>query len=361
MRIQQLDGLRTVAVLLVVLIHHGLFPSGWVGVDIFFVLSGYLITRILRRESCHPSYWKSFYVKRAARILPPMFVVTSTVFVFAGHFRPIYLGYLFFASNLVQLTPAALDPLAAMWSLAIEEHFYFVWPLAVMKLKRYALLKLSLSIVLLSPLLRIIGTLLFRHLCGGHMGWDSPIFLLTPFRIDGLAAGAVLALLLEDGRRPVFLQRWSGVASCGAASLFVALEFFIRSFRRTTDSLPFNGLGYSLVVVFAFFLISFLLLNPDAILTRLLSSRSFVFLGTISYGLYLYQGIAMWVTRRFLGTSIPLKLLFLPDCALTLALAYISFCFLERPIMGWANTWLSVQNVAEAREGVIQPTEAARS
>src|SRR5690348_16508350 len=72
LRFVQLDGLRALALLMVFLLHHSLLRSGWAGVDIFFVLSGFLITGILRRESEHPAFWTTFYTKRAARILPPL-------------------------------------------------------------------------------------------------------------------------------------------------------------------------------------------------------------------------------------------------------------------------------------------------
>lgn len=324
-----------------VLIHHGLLPGGWVGVDIFFVLSGFLITRILRREKTHADFWKSFYVKRATRILPPFLALALIAFVMAGQFKPIYLGYLFFASNLVQLSPAALPVLGALWSLAIEEHFYFLWPLAVRRLSRNALLKLSLIIVALSPLLRIVGTLVFRQLWGGHHDWDNPIFLLTPFRIDGLAAGAALALLLEDGRCPALLRRWSGPASVAAAGLFFGLEGVFKSFRRTTDSVAFNGFGYSLIVASAFCLVSFLVTNPEARLTKLLSSKVLVFVGTVSYGIYLYQELVMYTVRSMIGLKVPLKYVLLPDVAALLAVATVSFYFLEKPIIKQGRIWLA--------------------
>jgi len=349
MRINQLDGLRASAVFLVLLFHHGMVRSGWVGVDIFFVLSGFLITGALRREVNAPDYWKSFYVKRATRILPPLVALVIPVFLMAGHFKLIYLGYLFFASNLVQLTPAALPALGALWSLAIEEHFYFLWPLAVKRLDRESLLRVSLAIVLVSPFVRILGTALFHHYWGVNHNWDNPIFLLTPFRIDGLAAGAALALLLEDGRCPAVLLRWSGTASFLIAALFLGLEFFVKSFRRTADTELFNGFGYSLVVFAAFFLLSYLVLVPNSMLTKLLSSRILVFVGTISYGFYLFQELVKDVLQSFLGPSASHIFLFLPDLAITATLATISFYFFEKPIMRLGKAWLLRSHASVSR------------
>jgi peptidoglycan/LPS O-acetylase OafA/YrhL len=351
-RVHQLDGLRACAVILVLLFHHGLVRSGWVGVDVFFVLSGFLITGILRRDISNPNYWRSFYVKRASRILPPLILLVVIVFLVTEHFRFIYLGYLLFASNFVQLSPLALGPLAALWSLAIEEHFYLVWPLAVKSLSRNTLLKLSLGIVLVSPLLRMAGTVFFMNLWGPRSNWDNPIFLLTPFRIDGLAAGAALALLLEDGDCSKLLHRWSGTASLAAATIFLGLEFFVKSFRRTTDSLLFNGFGYTLVVLSSFFLVSFLILKPNVLINRVLSSKSLVFVGTISYGLYLYQQLAHYITRWFIPTG-TLRMLFLPDSALTAIFAIVSFYCLEKPIIAWGKSWLA-NSGARQNEGKYQ-------
>jgi peptidoglycan/LPS O-acetylase OafA/YrhL len=322
------------------LIHHGLMPGGWVGVDLFFVLSGFLITGILRREATHEHYWLSFYVKRATRILPPFLVLLLIAIPLAGHFRTVYAGYLLFASNIVQLSPLAIPLLGSLWSLAIEEHFYFFWPFAVRRLSREALLKVSVAIVLLSPLLRIAGTIFFRHIWGPHLDWDNPIFLLTPFRVDGLAAGAILALLLEDGRRPAFLQKWAGTLAAAATLSFFGLEAAFRSFRRTTDSLAFNGFGYSVVVLAAFFIVGYLVLRPNALFAKVLSSRAFVFVGTISYGVYLYQELVMHFTRLLAGPRISLKLLFIPDLLATIAIATASFYLLEKPIIGLGKAWL---------------------
>ncbi len=341
MRFVQLDGLRALALLMVFLLHHSLLPSGWAGVDIFFVLSGFLITGILRRESGHPAFWKSFYIKRAARILPPLLVLVLVVFVF---YRPLSVGsfgYLFFSGNILQLTPFRIPVLSPLWSLAIEEHFYFVWPFAVRYLRRESLLRLSIAIVALCPVVRAIGTIACRHWWGANTGWDNPIFLLTPFRIDGLAAGSALALLLEADRRPSLLANWSGLGSVAAAALFLALETVDKSFRRTTDSLLFNAFGYTLIVVASFFLLSHVILHPRSAMSRFLSLKPLVFLGTISYGFYLYQEGVIFCSRTVAGHAISLRLLCLPDLVLTALLASVSFYAIEKPVIARARAFLA--------------------
>jgi peptidoglycan/LPS O-acetylase OafA/YrhL len=336
-RIPQLDGLRAVAVLLVFTFHHSLIRSGWVGVDIFFVLSGFLITGILRRDTANPAYWTSFYAKRATRILPPLLAVVIAVLLTLQHFRWGYLGYVLFASNIVELTPYALAPLGALWSLAIEEHFYFAWPLAVKKLQWSALLKVSLAIVLLSPLLRGVATLIFHSYLGVNHNWNSPIFLLTPFRLDGLASGALLSLLLEHDEMTSTLKRWSAPVCVTTFGVFFALELWLSGFRRTTDSVLFNSLGYSLVVLGSFCLVSFLVLKPASILAKLLAWAPFVFIGTISYGCYLFQAPVKMAMHQLLAPSTPATVFFVVDAIATVILASTSFYLMEKPIIGWGR------------------------
>jgi len=336
-RISQLDGLRAVAVLLVFTFHHSLIRSGWIGVDIFFVLSGFLITGILRRDTANPAYWQSFYTKRVTRILPPLLAVVTVVLFTVQHFKIGYLGYLLFASNIVELTPYALAPLGALWSLAIEEHFYFAWPFVVKKLQWSTLVKVSLGVVLFSPLVRGIATLVFHNYWGVNHNWNSPIFLLTPFRLDGLAAGALLSLLLEHDRLTSALKRWAGPACVAAFGIFFALELWMPRFRRTADSVLFNSVGYTLVVLGSFCLLSFLILRPASAPSKLLSLSPFVFIGTISYGCYLYQAPVKILMHYLLPSSIPSTMFFVIDAIMTVALAATSFYIMEKPIIAWGR------------------------
>jgi peptidoglycan/LPS O-acetylase OafA/YrhL len=336
-RIPQLDGLRAIAVILVFTFHHGLIRSGWIGVDIFFVLSGFLITGILRRDTGNPKYWTSFYAKRVTRILPPLLAVVIVVLLAEPHFRFGSLGYLFFASNIVELTPFALAPLGALWSLAIEEHFYFAWPFVVKSLKWSTLVKTSLAIVLISPLLRAGATLVFHHFWGVNHNWNSPIFLLTPFRLDGLAAGALLSLLLEHDRMTTTLKNWSAPVCVTAFGLFFGLELWLPIFRRTSDTVVFNGVGYSLVVLGSFCLVSFLLLKPASLVAKFLALAPLVFIGAISYGFYLYQAPILIVMKHLLGASTPALVLFFVDAVVTVVVASISFYLMEKPIIAWGR------------------------
>jgi peptidoglycan/LPS O-acetylase OafA/YrhL len=195
----------------------------------------------------------------------------------------------------------------------------------------------SLGIVLISPLLRAVATLIFHKYWGVNHNWNSPIFLLTPFRLDGLASGALLSLLLEHDRMTSTLKRWSGPVCVAAFGVFFGLELWLSGFRRTADSVFFNSLGYSLVVLGSFCLVSFLVLKPTSIPAKLLALAPFVFIGTISYGCYLYQAPIKILMQHLLPTSMPATVLFVVDAIVTVIVASISFYVMEKPIIGWGR------------------------
>lgn len=284
-----LDGVRAVAVVIVLLYHHGLLSAGWIGVDLFFALSGFLITGILRRSASDKSYWSAFYIKRSTRILPP--VLLLLLFVAMERHPPALsaFAYLFFAGNIVELTSSAIWQLGPLWSLAIEEHFYAFWPTAVRRVSRLALMQFAVLGLVTEPVLRFAATHVISNMVGAQTRWNNPIFLLTPFRLDAMLCGALLALLVEGGRVPRALKRWSLPSALALFAIFLAITHAVSSFRRTSDSVLFNTLGYSLIAIAAGLTISYLVLNPRSIAARVLGSKVPVYLGGISYGIYLFQ------------------------------------------------------------------------
>src|ERR1700749_1971110 len=184
-RILQLDGLRAIAVL-AVFAQHALKAPLWMGVDLFFVLSGFLITGILlERKAREQSYFGYFYARRARRFLPPyvlLMVVSSILFGFgwAQHWE----WYAFFATNIGDaLNQSGHDSLNVLWSLAVEEQFYIFWPFVILLLPERVLGWVAAALIVLVPVLRAVATPWFATY------W--PIYYLTPFRMDLLAAGAL--------------------------------------------------------------------------------------------------------------------------------------------------------------------------
>ncbi len=189
-RIAALDGLRACAVLAVFLSHAFRIRMLWIGVDLFFVLSGFLITGILldAKEKGLRGYFAHFYERRARRILPPyviLLVVGSLVFGLLWTRR----WYLYFGlMNYVWLYPKArFLPFNPLWSLGVEEQFYLVWPFAVYFLNEKALRWVLCGLLVLAPILRVLVI---------PYDWTHELaYMGTPFRMDCLAMGGLLTLI----------------------------------------------------------------------------------------------------------------------------------------------------------------------
>jgi peptidoglycan/LPS O-acetylase OafA/YrhL len=194
----QLDGLRGIAILLVLFQHsplHSLFPFGWTGVDLFFVLSGFLITGILLTTTGTPRYFLNFYARRALRIWPLYFAFVAFAFGIAPllfsalarqdhNLLPLYLLYLQNFAQAEGLAGPAI--LGVTWSLAIEEQFYFVWPFVVRFCSLPKLGWIAAAVISVSPLLRYA---LIRIGASPQF-----IYVATFTRLDALAIGALIAI-----------------------------------------------------------------------------------------------------------------------------------------------------------------------
>jgi peptidoglycan/LPS O-acetylase OafA/YrhL len=261
-RIDRLDGIRAVAILLVILFHLGNHvPYGWAGVQLFFVLSGYLITGILRKTKTQSDYWSRFYKRRAARILPPMLLLICLYMVFTKGWKvPTILGYTFFAGNFMDLTRYGKAVLAPLWSLAVEEHFYLLWPLAVLLLSKRRLVTLLAAILIAEPILRALATPYFATF--------HAIYSLTPFQLDSIAAGSLLALLTEGG---VVLpgQRRAGWL---VLVLLPGLAFCTVPYRDA-NSVTFNAFGYSYLALLFVAFVWWVVALESGFFYRLLSSK----------------------------------------------------------------------------------------
>jgi len=292
-RILALDGLRALAILAVMLSHIEILKIGWVGVDLFFVLSGFLITQILRRDKDKPHYWKRFYLKRVARILPP---VTILMLFVALAYRPpfvTFLPYIFFLGNFFALFKHRSPHLAMLWSLAVEEHFYLLFPIAVRYLSHRELSRMLWMIVILEPAVRLIAT----PFCAD---WQ-PIYFWTFFRLDGLALGALLALWTEDFQKTERLDRWSGKMALLLGFTFcVLIKTLPHLFGRGLNKVLFNSLGYSMLVAMFMFAVAYVVRHQSGKIAKILSSKPLVFVGSISYGLYLYhQQVMAWADHKY--------------------------------------------------------------
>ncbi|MBK9374126.1 MAG: acyltransferase [Holophagales bacterium] len=304
-RIAPLDGLRGLAVLAVILYHATLFEPaegfvgrailgaarlGWAGVDLFFVLSGFLITRILVQSRGARNYFRVFYTRRCLRIFP-LYYASLLLLVLLFHVSGREsLWYWLYASN-VKMTiagwPAA--PLSHFWSLAVEEQYYLVWPLVVSLLPRRALAGLCAGLVLLVPAARVAGFLLGVP--------DVGLYVLTPFRLDGLAAGSLLALVVPRLPEP---RRYVPHA---LATLFLAALATGLVIGSAGDAFwgtpPMLTLGFtSLAIAFAALVFLAIALPREALLPRLLEWRPLRAAGKVSYAMYVFHWPVTFALRE---------------------------------------------------------------
>ncbi len=298
-----LDGVRGLAILLVV-VHHlvnssaaefglrgplvKLLNAGWIGVDLFFVLSGFLITGILLRARGSKHYFRNFYARRSLRIFP-LYYGTLTAALLLGALVPAArvivgnadytFGLWFYLTNVFLALHGweTFGWLAHFWSLAIEEHFYLVWPFLVFICSRRALLMTLGVIVLGTPLLRL----------GAHAAgvWPDAIYFLTPFRADSLAMGALLAVVASQAGS---LQRlrpyaWAAAGISLAALAVIAVRYGDFDYRRGLIVV----FGFSFLATAGASLIVMSLTSPErGLLSRTFSHPVMTFFGRYSYGLY---------------------------------------------------------------------------
>ena len=311
-----------------------MLPYGWAGVDVFFVLSGFLITGLLRKHRTDESYWGPFYLKRATRILPAMIAaILLGLVIFPIPWHTLWPYYTFFGANLANVYhPDRIFSFSVLWSLAVEEHFYLIWPIAVRWLTRRNLIRLLVSLLLLEPILRLIA----MHFL--HSFWV--VFYVTPFRLDGIAGGSLLALLVEDERAVHYLRKWSAGMAIFSFGVFGAAILLFHSFRRENNSLWFNSLAYTLIAAAAFFFVAYVVTNEKAWVSRILATPGLVFMGTISYGMYLFHVLLIpWLESEAKRFHLHHGAIFvlLATVVLTIAFSWVSFNFYERPITNWGR------------------------
>lgn len=359
-----LDGVRGLAVALV-MVHHffadsmpadtyldrtvfGIAHTGWCGVDLFFVLSGFLITGILFRTKGSPNYFKSFYARRTVRIFPLYYATLFIFFVLMPRVdHPEILDYVadsapdqaWFWTYLTNIRIAMRGSFYRelipnlTWSLAIEEQFYLVWPLVVMLCNRRALMRICVALIFGALALRLVMAL-------NDVSYVAS-YVLTPTRIDCLAIGAFLALHLREGHGSglVRLARWL-LLGCGALVVFLGVR---EGALSQSDPLTYT-LGYTAIGLFyGSLLVLCVTATPAPALGRLLDNGALRTLGKYSYALYLCHGPAGTAVRLVynprqqpltFGSSIPRTLIYAALASVaSLAVALVSWHLLEKHFM----------------------------
>jgi peptidoglycan/LPS O-acetylase OafA/YrhL len=361
-----LDGLRAVAFLMVFLVHYGIIvwpwsflQWGWVGVDIFFVLSGFLITGILFDSLGESHFFRNFYIRRSLRIFPVYYIfwialllLTPILHIAWNRYliaQAGYAGNFFYAgAKLGHHAAPGFIPFVtsrhphelrfinagAFWTLCVEEQFYLVWPLVIWLVRsRQVLLRICILAIIALPIIRLLYFLRFpENVAAGQLFFNSF------FRFDTLLVGAAVALWLRETRLSANTVRKGSIVVACAAPLLLA---FLYSLERTHDPLNTNldpvvaTIGYTLIALAAAALL-LLAIQPSSLLSRFLQRRPLVALGRISYGMYLFHALPelhfQAEGQRFINDHVGFLL---PVVAFvyTLTCAKLSFRFIESPFL----------------------------
>jgi len=364
-----LDGLRAVAVMMVFLQHYAagqafLFGWGWTGVDIFFVLSGFLITGILYDSQHQPHRYRDFYMRRTLRIFPLYYAIWLTVLIVAPlaqwewNWRwalwPAYFGnYARFLFLHVPGDPYRFDRLTCgplvshwfqspmhlyighFWSLCVEEQFYLLWPLVVYTLRRREILiKVCAGVILAAPIFRWGLTMFFTP----QMLGMELLYRCMPTRVDALLIGGLVALCLR-GPEKEWLHRWRRALLASSAVLFVLAYILAVDVLK----LPFHGSATNWIGVYGFTLIDLFAaglileaIQPSSWFSRLLSLKGLRSFGVISYGFYVYHDLLhdlfAYMANRFFrphAFAVTITLAFFGSWAI----AWLSYRVLEHPIL----------------------------
>jgi peptidoglycan/LPS O-acetylase OafA/YrhL len=351
-----LDSVRGVAILSVMVFHATVFTmdtqalpgfdrlylnvvgAGWCGVDMFFVLSGFLITRILLHTKTQEGYFRNFYARRVLRIFPLYYFVVGTYLALASilhlqYARAAAPWLLTYTSNLiVTIDPSFVMPLptAHFWSLAIEEQFYLFWPFVVLLSSERGLLRTSAALFLLAFAVR------FSMVYAGNL---SGAYRFTFCRLDALVLGGVVAVLMTDSN-PSRLRSGSWLV-LGASGAALATVGVLRDSFAPEDGVVV-AYGISLLALF-FAAALFLLVSHPRVSTKGSVNVILSGFGRYAYGMYVFhQGIATVVVRLrgthtmplILGSQVPFQIFFFvlfTGC--TLLIAMLSFHLMEKQFL----------------------------
>lgn len=343
--IRGFDGLRGISIIFVLLTHLGLFYilphsnfyrmriwtliSGDTGVNIFFSLSGFLITRILWLEKKNKGRvsFKSFYARRFIRLLPPLliFYAVSLTLMLTGIIKPQYPGLILCFFYLYNFAPSIWysGHLGPLWSLGVEEQFYLLWPFSLSFLKRKRVILVAVLVILLSAILKFVLPLITINHHGNTYQlaelFDTARFFLPAVGPIMIGSAVSLAVVHKGNGLKDFLEKVSFAPwlclFIYLCPLYFPLSWFFLTFL-------FQAFGISCLLGWIYF-------QQSSLLTRFLEFKPLAYIGKISYGIYVYHGIFIGTggSGQYWFERAPQNLL------LTLVIALISYEFYEKRVL----------------------------
>ena len=349
---KSLDGFRALAVFMVLMIHSRWLPIGWVGVQMFFVLSGFLITGILaaQKSARFADYIGYFYWKRCLRIWPLYFLFFGLLALFyflfqvEDGFKIYWKVLLTYTYNFVRIMPNNDSPwFGHFWTLCIEEQFYLVWPFVVYFLTIEKLRRLVILIIIIGPLIRLVTGAAFARVFDTPQQIQWAVHNMTTSHIDAFASGGLLAVMpahwqirLSSKSKCIFFGVAAFTIVCGLVnSCFLALH----NLPPHWQALGYDRMCYLHQYVWGYTLLNLtsasliLCLMNDRFLPALFQHPVAVYLGTISYGIYVWHIPLLHILFNFWRTeyhSVQGLARFLTLLALTVLTASVSFFCFER-------------------------------
>ena len=355
-----LDGIRAIAFLLVFSLHTDYIYIGWVGVQLFFVLSGFLITDILIRmkeKFSAGDYFKKFYGRRFLRIFPlyyfyllVMFIVTTILISYEYRINymqlfkdqlPYALAYVYNFFNASSAYNGESWLIGHLWSLSVEEQFYIIWPLLIFLTPKKHLKKLFIAAILAGPLFRMAISFLYKYYGVPFLypNYTVVTYVLPFSHLDAFGLGAFISRFEIPKARPQFFILLLLLPVIGFATTYWSTGEW-----GTSTALGFEyPLGKDLKQVWGYvylnytFALFIYLVVREKFLVRILDNKFLSYLGKISYGLYVYHFGIIWFVRRIRDFSIPEQvakpLTLVISAVLLFFVASLSYKYLEKPIL----------------------------
>jgi peptidoglycan/LPS O-acetylase OafA/YrhL len=358
--------LRFLAFFTVYLNHAYAIPLLWIGVDVFFILSGLLITDRLLDSKDKKFFFRNFYVRRAFRIFPPYYLYLLIIFIGTEFFELLpeisitWSWYILYISNFkesfLNLSPRIL---LQLWSLAVEEQFYLIWPLVIYFTPIRRLMYVTAILIVSAPIVRGIVSLSTDNF--------QAVYTMLPCRIDLLSLGSLIAIARRTQKgKNLSSERWGKKLMIYCFFTFFFLTLVLDNFKASGDSIVFNTIGFSLLcfglggaVLYSLsiktekeshgtennFLIGKMIRNA---LNSLFTSRKLAFLGKISYASYLFHELILFLLLKGAGIQevnfgtvlSDMRIIFIGivGFVLTILVSMVSWKFLESPLLQFRDS-----------------------